>query len=89
MSRKNAQVLLDKIDWEGGVMDAVIYGIRSKDVPAIVEDDWAELEKWIDEIEKLEAQIMAALTLEAEDGEAFDSRISDPEWADGDEEDDD
>jgi hypothetical protein len=70
-----AQDLLDKLDWEGGLVQVIRYGVSSKQVPSEVEDQWEEAQGLILALQELEAEIVARLELSALDAQ-------DEEWED-------
>ena len=61
MPRMTPQDLLSKIEWEGGIIEAIAYGINSTEVPESVETLWRLAEEAYDTIEPLGFQIERAL----------------------------
>lgn len=67
MSRfESRERLVSKIDWEGGLLDAIEYGIRAEDMPE--GDDelakaWKKLEDAYNEVVPHAAQVSALLDL--------------------------
>jgi hypothetical protein len=46
--------LRDKVDWEGGLFEALKYGIHPDDVPEVIREDWikaVEAAKILDRVE--------------------------------------
>lgn len=65
--------LLDKLEWEGGLVEVISYGVDSTEVPQEVREDWAEAMTLIGKLITLEAQITEAL-------EAMPDLSDDDEW---------
>lgn len=46
--------LADKIEWEGGIVEAIRYGIAADDVPEDIRDLWATAVQAVATLDKLE-----------------------------------
>jgi len=55
MTRMSAGDLLNKIEWEGSIIDAIAYGVTSEQVPQKIASLWLQLEKVIPLDEELYA----------------------------------
>lgn len=53
--------LLDKITYEGGVPEAIAYGIKPDDVPDVVADEWDRALGLIQELQECSATILGRL----------------------------
>jgi hypothetical protein len=65
---ENRQELADKIEWEGGLEDALDYGIKSSDLPESETKliaAWALMEEAFDELERAK-RVVAELIPELE-----------------------
>ena len=52
MAEYTEKEFAQKIDWEGGVIDALEYGLKSTDVePGDLRDAWKTLQYWWDHLE--------------------------------------
>jgi len=56
----------DKIDWEGGVWDALNWGLDAEDLPEQYRDDWRSLAKVYEELEQQAAEFYARLPPETD-----------------------
>ena len=54
----------DKIDWEGGVWDALNWGLAAEDLPEQYRDDWRSLAKLYEELDLRAAEFYARLPSE-------------------------
>lgn len=66
---ENRQALVDKIEWEGDLSDAVAYGIRATDMPegdAELVNAWTHLETTYREFEKAMNAVRKLLPDDAE-----------------------
>ncbi len=61
MPRMTPQDLLDKIEWEGGLVESIAYGIDSTEVPEEVEILWRHAEQAYDALEPLAMKIERVL----------------------------
>lgn len=66
-----AAEVLDKIEWEGGFLEALCYGLRIEDMPNNLDlrVKWEEARGLMKQLEALEPQIVALLQELAEDEE--------------------
>lgn len=62
-----AQDLLDKINWEGGVLGAISYGISSDEVPAPIQQDWIRVESAVTLSEDIYDRLLIILVQEEKD----------------------
>lgn len=53
--------LLDKITYEGGVPEAITYGIKPDDVPDVVADEWDRAVGLMQELQECAATILGRL----------------------------
>jgi hypothetical protein len=49
--------LRDKVEWEGGVVETLAYGIKPDDVPKEIADVWVDAYNLYQELEKYTQQI--------------------------------
>lgn len=63
MKRMSMQELADQVEWEGGVADAIDYGIKSSEVPLELEAEWKKAEKLLKQSQAIVERIAAELGL--------------------------
>lgn len=66
---KDAVDLMAKIEHEGGFIETLQYGLRHKDVPAEVAEEWEKAEGLLQELDEVAASIQARLELTVLDAE--------------------
>lgn len=87
MSYRESANLLGKIEFEGGVVETIVYGITHRDVPAEVAEEWERLEGLLGEVEELSAAITARLEISAVEAE-IQAETWEDEFGDDDDEED-
>lgn len=53
--------LANKVEWEGGIEEAISYGIRAAEVPSSLYNDWREAEALLRKFQKVADRISVAL----------------------------
>lgn len=64
MKRMSMQQLADKVEWEGGVADAIDYGIKHDQVPSELEVEWLQAELLVEQLHPLVEKIADKLGLD-------------------------
>jgi len=64
MKRMTMKQLADKVEWEGGIMDAITYGIKSTEVPLTIEAEWKKAEALLEQLDPIVDEIVGKIEME-------------------------